>query len=131
MVNNAGVYRNGKRLHEFDEADLDVCYEVNVKGTFFGAKAAIRRMLEQGDGGVIVNLVSPPGSRAPQPVRLQHLQRGAGQPHPVSGDRVRQGPDPGQRDLPDLREDLAHPRAVRRQGLRPGLHRVDPAQAVG
>jgi NAD(P)-dependent dehydrogenase (short-subunit alcohol dehydrogenase family) len=61
MVNNAGVYRNGKRLHEFDEADLDVCYEVNVKGTFFGAKAAIRQMLEQGDGGVIVNLVSTAG----------------------------------------------------------------------
>ena len=29
MVNNAGVYRNGKRLHEFDEADLDVCYAVS------------------------------------------------------------------------------------------------------
>ena len=33
MVNNAGIYRNGKRLHEFDVADLDVCFDVNVRGT--------------------------------------------------------------------------------------------------
>ena len=132
MVNNAGVYRNGKRLHEFDEADLDVCYEVNVKGTFFGAKAGIRRMLEQGDGGVIVNLVSTAGLQGHPNQSVYNISKGgAGQPHPVPRDRVRQGPDPRQRDLPDLREDLAHPRAVRRQGLRPGLRRVDPAQAVG
>jgi NADP-dependent 3-hydroxy acid dehydrogenase YdfG len=33
MINNAGVYRNGKRLHEFTEADLDICFNVNAKGT--------------------------------------------------------------------------------------------------
>jgi NADP-dependent 3-hydroxy acid dehydrogenase YdfG len=61
MINNAGVYRNGKRLHEFDEADLDICYTVNVKGTFFGCQSAIKQMLAQGDGGVIINLVSTAG----------------------------------------------------------------------
>ena len=77
MVNNAGVYRNGKRLHEFDEADLDVCYEVNVKGTFFGAKAAIRQMLEQGDGGVIVNLVSTAGLQGHPNQSVYNISKGA------------------------------------------------------
>jgi NAD(P)-dependent dehydrogenase (short-subunit alcohol dehydrogenase family) len=45
LVNNAGIYRNGKRLHEFSEEDLDVCFDVNAKGTFFGAQEAIKRFL--------------------------------------------------------------------------------------
>jgi NAD(P)-dependent dehydrogenase (short-subunit alcohol dehydrogenase family) len=45
MVNNAGIYRNGKRLHEFSEEDLDVCFDVNAKGTFFGAQEAIKQFL--------------------------------------------------------------------------------------
>jgi NAD(P)-dependent dehydrogenase (short-subunit alcohol dehydrogenase family) len=77
MVNNAGVYRNGKRLHEFDETDLDVCYAVNVKGTFFGAKAAIRQMLEQGDGGVIVNLVSTAGLQGYPNQSVYNISKGA------------------------------------------------------
>jgi NAD(P)-dependent dehydrogenase (short-subunit alcohol dehydrogenase family) len=77
MVNNAGIYRNGKRLHEFDEADLDACYEVNVKGTFFGAKAAIRRMLEQGDGGVIINLVSTAGLQGHPNQSVYNISKGA------------------------------------------------------
>lgn len=61
MINNAGVYRAGKRLHEFTEEDLDVCFDVNATGTFFGAQEAIRQFLAQGDGGVIINLVSTAG----------------------------------------------------------------------
>lgn len=38
MVNNAGVYRAGKRLHEFGEEDLDICSNVNAKGTFSAPK---------------------------------------------------------------------------------------------
>ena len=30
---------------------IDVCYEVNIKGTFFGAKAAIRQMLVRATAG--------------------------------------------------------------------------------
>ena len=61
MVNNAGIYRGGKLTHEFTEEDLDACYNVNVKGTFFGAQEAVKRFLEQGDGGNIINLVSTAG----------------------------------------------------------------------
>ncbi len=101
IVNNAGVYRNGKRLHEFTADDLDFCYEVNVKGTFFGAQEAIKQFLAQGDGG----RDRQPGldgraAGAPQPVGLQHLQGCPGQPHPLPGHRVRQGRDPRQRHLP-------------------------------
>jgi NAD(P)-dependent dehydrogenase (short-subunit alcohol dehydrogenase family) len=67
FVNNAGIYRNGKRLHEFTEADLDVCFDVNAKGTFFGAQSAVRQFLAQGDGGVIINLVSTAGLQGHPP----------------------------------------------------------------
>jgi NAD(P)-dependent dehydrogenase (short-subunit alcohol dehydrogenase family) len=61
MVNNAGIYRGGKLTHEFTEEDLDACYNVNVKGTFFGAQEAVKQFLEQNDGGNIINLVSTAG----------------------------------------------------------------------
>jgi NAD(P)-dependent dehydrogenase (short-subunit alcohol dehydrogenase family) len=61
MFNNAGIYRGGKLLHEFTEEDLDACYNINVKGTFFGTQEAVKQFLEQGDGGNIINLVSTAG----------------------------------------------------------------------
>lgn len=61
MVNNAGIYRGGKLLHEFTEEELDVCYNVNVKGTFFGAQEAVKQFLKQGKGGNIINIVSTAG----------------------------------------------------------------------
>ena len=61
IVNNAGIYRGGKLTHEFTEEDLDACFNVNVKGTFFGAQEAVKQFLEQGDGGNIINLVSTAG----------------------------------------------------------------------
>lgn len=61
MVNNAGIYRGGKLLHEFTEEELDVCYNVNVKGTFFGAQEAVKQFLKQGTGGNIINIVSTAG----------------------------------------------------------------------
>ena len=61
MVNNAGVYRIGKLLHEFTEEDLDACYDVNVKGTFFCSQEAVKQFLKQGDGGNIINIISTAG----------------------------------------------------------------------
>jgi NAD(P)-dependent dehydrogenase (short-subunit alcohol dehydrogenase family) len=61
MVNNAGIYRGGKLLHEMTEEELDVCYNVNVKGTFFGAQEAVKQFLKQGKGGNIINIVSTAG----------------------------------------------------------------------
>jgi len=77
MVNNAGVYRNGKRLHEFTEADLDVCFDVNAKGTFFGCQEAVKQFLAQGDGGVIINLVSTAGLQGHPNQSVYNISKGA------------------------------------------------------
>jgi NAD(P)-dependent dehydrogenase (short-subunit alcohol dehydrogenase family) len=77
MINNAGVYRNGKRLHEFSEADLDFCFNVNAKGTFFGSQEAIKQFLSQGDGGVIVNLVSTAGLQGHPNQSVYNISKGA------------------------------------------------------
>jgi NAD(P)-dependent dehydrogenase (short-subunit alcohol dehydrogenase family) len=61
MVNNAGVFREEDFL-EVSEAEFQRLVDVNVKGTFFGAQAAARRMVE-GEGGSIVNLSSVTGLR--------------------------------------------------------------------
>ena len=77
MINNAGVYRVGKRLHEFTEEDLDVCFDVNAKGTFFGSQEAIKQFLSQGDGGVIVNLVSTAGLQGHPDQSVYNISKGA------------------------------------------------------
>jgi NAD(P)-dependent dehydrogenase (short-subunit alcohol dehydrogenase family) len=66
MFNNAGVYRAGKLVEDFTDADLDVCFSVNVKGSFHGAQSAIAQFKSQerladGSAGNILNLVSTAG----------------------------------------------------------------------
>lgn len=77
MFNNAGIYRGGKFFHEFSEADLDACFNVNVKGTWFGGRAAVRQFLAQGDGGVIVNLVSTAGLQGHPKQSVYNISKGA------------------------------------------------------
>ena len=77
MVNNAGVYRRDKRVHEFTEEDLDVCFDVNCKGSFFGAQSAIRQFLAQGDGGNIINLVSTAGLQGHPSQWVYNISKGA------------------------------------------------------
>jgi 2-deoxy-D-gluconate 3-dehydrogenase len=57
LVNNAAAYSNIK----LDEMPLDRfagVIDVNVNGTFWCARQAARQMIQQGDGGVIVNVTS-------------------------------------------------------------------------
>lgn len=61
MVNDAGVFRQHDTL-DVTEAAFDRITAVNVKGAFFGAQAAARRMVD-GDGGSVVNLSSVAGLR--------------------------------------------------------------------
>lgn len=77
FVNNAGIYRNGKLTHEFDEEDLDACFAVNAKGSFFGAQEAVKRFLAQGDGGVIINLVSTAGLQGHPNQSVYNISKGA------------------------------------------------------
>jgi len=60
MVNNAGVTHSDDFL-ETTEAEYDRLMDVNVKGVFFGAQAAARRMVEAGRSGSIVNVSSIAG----------------------------------------------------------------------
>jgi NAD(P)-dependent dehydrogenase (short-subunit alcohol dehydrogenase family) len=64
FVNNAGVYRGGRHMHEMGEAALDDCFDVLVKGSWFGAQEAIKAFLRQGGGGNIINVASTAGLRA-------------------------------------------------------------------
>jgi len=59
MVNNAGVVRV-ESLLSVTEEEYDQVMDVNVKGTFFGAQRAARRMAEA-DGGCIINISSIAG----------------------------------------------------------------------
>ena len=49
---------------EVDEATWDTVLGLNLKGSYFGAQAAARQMVAQGDGGRIVFSSSVTGSRA-------------------------------------------------------------------
>jgi 3-oxoacyl-[acyl-carrier protein] reductase len=62
FVANAGVTR-WKPFLDHTEADWDFVVDLNLKGSFFGAQAAARQMVEQGDGGRIVFSSSVTGSR--------------------------------------------------------------------
>ena len=57
LVNNAAAYSNVR----IDEMPLDTfanVLDVNVNGAFWCARQAARQMIEQGDGGAIVNVTS-------------------------------------------------------------------------
>ncbi len=57
MVNNAGIAPVVDFLDVTDEL-LSRVLDVNLKGAFYGTQAAGRRMIEQGRGGVIINMSS-------------------------------------------------------------------------
>ena len=59
-VSNAGIVRFGP-LAELALADFRAVVEVNLTGTFVGARAAARRMIARGRGGAIVNVTSMNG----------------------------------------------------------------------
>ena len=65
-VNNAGIYPSTPLLEMTDE-QWDKVLDVNLRGTFIGAREAGRRMVAAGHGGVIINLASTAGYRAAGP----------------------------------------------------------------
>ncbi len=62
MVNNAGLSTSPTRLIDTSEDDMDINYNVNTKGVFFGIKHGIRQMLAQDQpGGIVLNVASMAG----------------------------------------------------------------------
>ena len=59
LINNAGIFRSGT-VEETSSAEWDQVMDINAKGVFLGAKAAIPAMREAG-GGSIINLSSVAG----------------------------------------------------------------------
>jgi NAD(P)-dependent dehydrogenase (short-subunit alcohol dehydrogenase family) len=59
-VNNAGLYPNVSLLDMTDEA-WDQVMAVNLRGVFASCRAAARRMIDKGTGGVLINVVSTAG----------------------------------------------------------------------
>ena len=57
LVNNAAIYSN-VRIEEMPRDRFEGVLDVNVVGAFWAARQAARQMIEQGDGGAIVNITS-------------------------------------------------------------------------
>ena len=57
LVNNAGIIRRAP-LVEFSEKDWDDVMKVNLDAVFFLSQAVARVMVEQGQGGKIINIAS-------------------------------------------------------------------------
>ena len=64
IVNNAGVTRYAQ-IMDLTEADWDRIHRVNAKGVFFCLQRAAREMINQGDGGRIINIASISGRGYP------------------------------------------------------------------
>ena len=62
LVNNAGIAPSHPLL-EFPEEDWDKCVEINLKGYFLCGQAVAQAMVEQGEGGNIINISSKSGVR--------------------------------------------------------------------
>lgn len=61
MMNNAGIGDRrgaGDRLQDMADADWHDTIEVNLYSAFYCSRAAVRQLLSQGEGGVIVNVAS-------------------------------------------------------------------------
>lgn len=57
LVNNAGIAPKADVL-SIDDAQLDNVLAVNLKAPLIGTQVAARRMIEQGTGGVVINMSS-------------------------------------------------------------------------
>ncbi len=62
LVNNAAVFDMAPLLEVTPES-YDRVFAVNVKGLLFTLQAVARRMVEQGNGGKIINMASQAGRR--------------------------------------------------------------------
>lgn len=63
MVTNAGILRD-KVLWKMTDDDFDAVIDVHLRGTFTCVREAVLRFREQGEGGRIIAIGSPPASAA-------------------------------------------------------------------
>ncbi|KAL1850263.1 hypothetical protein Plec18167_007369 [Paecilomyces lecythidis] len=66
LVNNAGTTYRNKPTLEVTEEEWERVFQVNVKSIFHAVKTVIPRLIEQGNGGSVINISSTGASR-PRP----------------------------------------------------------------
>lgn len=66
LVNNAGTSYKNKPTLEVTEKEFDMVMNVNVKSVFLGTSAVVKKLLEQKQGGSIINIASV-GATRPRP----------------------------------------------------------------
>ena len=76
VVNNAGVQVE-KTVADTTDEDFDYVMGVNVRGVFNVCRAAVRRMLAQPEGGVIVNVGSISGRVADHGMAVYNASKAA------------------------------------------------------
>ena len=62
LVNNAGIH-HGHLIIDFPLEDWEAVFAVNMRGTFLCSQAVARQMIQQGDGGSIINMSSASGKK--------------------------------------------------------------------
>ena len=60
LVNNAGILRD-KTFLKLEEPNFDAVIAVHLKGTFLVSQAVVKQMVQQGEGGRVVNTTSVSG----------------------------------------------------------------------
>jgi NAD(P)-dependent dehydrogenase (short-subunit alcohol dehydrogenase family) len=76
MVNSAGILDQGL-VHETSVEDWRTLMEINLDGVFHGSKAALSRMIDQEDGGNVVNISSISGQIGRQHAPAYCASKGA------------------------------------------------------
>ena len=93
-VNNAGIYPDDA-LFDIDDDQWDRVLDVNLRGTYLGAREAATRMIARRMGGVIINISTAPALRSRGRSALRRLEAGGGGPHQEDGGGTRSARDPG------------------------------------
>jgi NAD(P)-dependent dehydrogenase (short-subunit alcohol dehydrogenase family) len=71
-VSNAGV-STMNRFVDLSEREIDLNFAVNSKGPLLCGQVAARQLIEQGDGGAIVNIASMAGKRGAAPFLAHYV----------------------------------------------------------
>jgi NAD(P)-dependent dehydrogenase (short-subunit alcohol dehydrogenase family) len=71
-VNNAGVFPRSGAIKMTDD-EWDHVLDLNLRATFFGCRAAGRRMVERGSRGVILNVASTAAHRGFGPALVHYV----------------------------------------------------------
>ncbi|MDI2099624.1 SDR family NAD(P)-dependent oxidoreductase [Ruicaihuangia caeni] len=77
LVNCAGIVGPAKQAHELDEAEFDLLFQVNVKGTWLVTKHALPQMMALGRGSIVnfSSIAGVVGGTSAQ--ALYHASKGA------------------------------------------------------